>query len=115
MAITGLIGRSIVADTLDDVDQRAHGDYAVGQWLSGNTARAFRPTRDELEAAGYIVVKREDLAKAGVAVLTVSELGALIDVCRGGVSTTGSATDALRHIERRLRARLEQIRTPPCA
>lgn len=83
-------------------------DYALGQWLSGSTAKAYRPTLDALEAAGYVVAKRDDLVDGGMVPVSRESLRALIAVCQAGLRRNGSASDALRHIEQRLAARLIQ-------
>jgi hypothetical protein len=83
-------------------------DYAIGQWLSGSTAKAYRPTLHDLENAGYTVLRRDELSDTGHVIVGRGELAALIDVCRAGYGIAGKAAESLRHIEGRLAARLRQ-------
>ncbi len=82
--------------------------FALGQWLSGNTAKAFRPTLLDLEEAGYTVVPRDVLGDDGHVIVGRAELAALIDVCKAGYALNGHAADSLRHIEARLTVRLRR-------
>lgn len=82
--------------------------YSLGQWLSGSTAKAFRPTLRDLEDAGYVVIRRVLLCDANRVIVGRNEMVALIGVCRAGYSVGGHAADSLRHVEARLAARLRE-------